>query len=226
MSSWAISDIHGCAKTFRYLVEEKIGLSNISTLYLLGDYVDRGPDSKGVFDFIFSLQMQVELHCLMGNHEDLMLRSADSSTDFNLWIKNGGATTLESFGANSISEIDSKYLDFISKMELCIELEDYWLVHAGFDLSNNDILENKRALMWKRNMLYDPERFIGKKVIHGHTPFPISIIQPEIASGGMNVTIDAGCVYPHRPGMGNLCALNLDSLDLVVQENIDNIPKK
>ena len=69
MHRFAISDIHGCAKTFEALLD-RIALSTQGELYLLGDYLDRGPDSKGVLDLIFRLQREgYAVHCLRGNHE-------------------------------------------------------------------------------------------------------------------------------------------------------------
>lgn len=226
MSSWVISDIHGCAKTFRCLVEEKIGLSNITMLYLLGDYVDRGPDSKGVFDYIFELRDKgIAVHCLMGNHEDLMLDSVKSPEEYALWMKNGGAITLGSFNQKSVNDIDQAYLKFIKNTQLFIELEHYWLVHAGFETADEDPFANRRMLLWKRNMVYDSAKLKGKKVIHGHTPTPYTEIKKTLEQNAMVISIDGGCVYKKRAGMGHLCALDLGSLDLVVQENIDIIPE-
>ena len=77
MRKIAISDIHGCLKTFKLMVEEQIVLSQKDELYLLGDFVDRGPNSKGVLDYIMSLQEAgYQLHCLRGNHEDMMVNEA------------------------------------------------------------------------------------------------------------------------------------------------------
>lgn len=219
---WAISDIHGCAQTFRALVENKIGLEKISTLYLLGDYIDRGPDSKAVFDFIFELKSKgLEVISLMGNHEDLMIRSLHSPMDFDLWMANGGDITLESFDSTKTQQVSQAYLDYIRELRLYEELEDYWLVHAAFDTSKDDILENKRALLWKRGMQYDAEKLKNKKVLHGHTPTPVQEIRDSISRQDPVICLDAGCVYKDRKGLGNLCALNLDTFDLVIHQNID-----
>ena len=71
MARWAISDIHGCCQTFRYMVETELQITKEDELFLLGDYIDRGKDSKGVFDYIMQLQNDnFKVQCLMGNHED------------------------------------------------------------------------------------------------------------------------------------------------------------
>lgn len=75
MKKYAITDIHGCNKTFQALLD-KIAFTTADALYLLGDYIDRGPDSKGVFDTIFNLQETGHsVHCLRGNHEAMFLDS-------------------------------------------------------------------------------------------------------------------------------------------------------
>lgn len=221
---WAISDIHGCAKTFKSLVENQIGLENIQTLYLMGDYVDRGPDSKGVFDYIFHLKNTgLKVECLMGNHEDLMLNSVLSDKDYDLWMKNGGKTTLKSFGKESVNDVEEQYINFIKSTHLYLELDEYWLVHAGIETADDKPFENRRMLLWKRKMVYDKVKLRGKRVIHGHTPGPYTDTLDEIKNNEMIIGIDGGCVYSNQKGKedARLCALNLDSLELLVQKNID-----
>jgi serine/threonine protein phosphatase 1 len=74
---FAATDIHGCLKTFRHLVEIELCLRTTDTLYLLGDYVNKGPNSAGVLDYIVQLQAAgFQVHCLRGNHEQELLPSA------------------------------------------------------------------------------------------------------------------------------------------------------
>jgi len=78
MKKYVISDIHGCAKTFKALVD-RISFSREDELYLLGDYIDRGPDSKGVIDHIWDLlETGYTVHCLTGNHEQMFLHAIDA----------------------------------------------------------------------------------------------------------------------------------------------------
>src|SRR5215218_1348691 len=98
MPRYAISDIHGCCKTFRYMVEEVLHLQASDQLFLLGDYIDRGPDSKGVIDFILELRAKgYRVETLMGNHEFMMLETWEDASYLPLWLRNGGDTTLASF---------------------------------------------------------------------------------------------------------------------------------
>ena len=82
MNKFAISDIHGCAKNFKALLD-RISLSLGDELYLLGDYIDRGPDSKGVIDHVWQLQKTGHtVHCLCGNHEQRLRRNCLEFWDF------------------------------------------------------------------------------------------------------------------------------------------------
>jgi serine/threonine protein phosphatase 1 len=93
LKKFAISDIHGCNRTFNEVLQ-KTGLNKDDQLFLLGDYIDRGPDSKGVIDTIFNLQNEgYQVHCLRGNHEQ-MLMDAWQKNDFHYtrrWLMHGGA---------------------------------------------------------------------------------------------------------------------------------------
>ena len=79
---WVISDIHGCLFTLRSLIETKIKPSANDELIFLGDYIDRGPESKGVIDYIINLKNQgIETVCLKGNHEEYMLSAYEAEKD-------------------------------------------------------------------------------------------------------------------------------------------------
>ena len=115
---FAISDIHGCNITFNALLE-KIDLQKTDELYLLGDYVDRGPNSKGVIDTILELQSEgFFVKCLKGNHEDAMIKSLHDTDMLYNWFHWGGIQTLESFGTRFLDRIEDKYWDFLNNLEL------------------------------------------------------------------------------------------------------------
>ena len=98
MRKIAVSDIHGCLKTFKALVEEQVVLNPQDELYLLGDFIDRGPDSKGVLDYVMQLdEAGYQVHCLRGNHEDMMLQAVRDREDIGMWLFNGGQQALDSF---------------------------------------------------------------------------------------------------------------------------------
>ena len=113
---FAIGDIHGCSKTFKKLLLEKIQIRKSDKIYCIGDYVDRGRDSKGVIDFIIELRKKgYHIHTLRGNHEQMMLDAPISKIKMQHWLKNGGYATLKSFHIESLKEIAPKYLSFLKK---------------------------------------------------------------------------------------------------------------
>lgn len=222
MSNYAITDIHGCAKTFRKLITEIIKLEKTDHLYLLGDYIDRGPDSKGVIDFIFELREQgYHVTTLRGNHEQMLLESHKSPRHYQGWVMNGGGATLESFGAKGILQIPRPYLKFFSELDYYAETDTAFLVHAGFNFDHPNFLEDTQAMMWLRNMKIDHDALKGKHVVHGHTPTPLTEIRKMVDNKETEINIDNGCKWAEMAVMGNLLALDLDTLELFVQENIE-----
>lgn len=223
MSRYAISDIHGCAKTFEMMTRSLLGLSPADTLYLLGDYIDRGPDSKGVIDHILRLKEEgVNVICIKGNHEDMLMRSIENPGEhLDHWLRNGGDKTLDSWRntGRSYADIlagisrDSTYMDFFRSLAYYAETADHYLVHAGFNFLADKPLEDTYSMMWIRGAIAD-KKFLGnKKIIHGHTPVPLERIQESLSTN--MIDIDAGCVYKWREGMGNLAALDVDAMKLV-----------
>lgn len=226
MKQWVITDIHGCAKTFEALLH-KINYNREDTLYLLGDYVDRGPDSKGVLDLIIQLtQSKHKIHCLLGNHEVMMLQAVHNpdTKEARHWKRFiGGAETLRSFGATKPHEVDESYIHFIEGMSYYFEVGPYILTHAGLNFSVPDPLMDIDAMLWIRGEQNINFAWLnGRIVVHGHTPLPLERVQNSVRRMDEHpiVDIDSGCVYD-RGGMHHLCALELQSRQLVVQENID-----
>ena len=92
----AIGDVHGCATALRQMLE-LIAPNPSDTLVILGDCIDRGPDSRGVIDQVLALRKQCELVCILGNHEEMMLGARRGRSEFELWTDCGGVATLDSW---------------------------------------------------------------------------------------------------------------------------------
>jgi serine/threonine protein phosphatase 1 len=215
-----IGDIHGCSKTFRKLVLEKIAIRKSDKIYCLGDYIDRGPDSKGVIDFIIELRKKgFNIHALRGNHEQLLLESEIDEPAKELWLKNGGDKTLLSFGVNSIHDLDKEFLDFFNRTKYIIKTKHFILVHAGLNFSSADPLKDKEAILWIRNFTIDNNYLNGKLLIHGHTPKPRDFIISQPFASPIN--LDGGCVFKHKEEFGSLFALNFFERKLIEVKNID-----
>ncbi|MFK7772669.1 MAG: metallophosphoesterase family protein [Saprospiraceae bacterium] len=220
MPRFAISDIHGCCKTFKGLLE-KVNLTKQDQLYLLGDYIDRGPDSRGVIDYIWKLQNDgFQVNCLRGNHEQMLI---DEIAKLNV-LYNGEVATLVSFEVNANIDIPKEYIEWMKRLEYYFELEDYILVHAGLNFYRKDPLADLKEMMWVRRWYDQIDRgWLGKRIIvHGHTPTKKIDIENslKILDDLPVLDIDAGCFY-ETSGYGNLCAFNLDSREFIFQPNLD-----
>jgi serine/threonine protein phosphatase 1 len=217
---FAIGDIHGCCKTFRKLVFEEIRITSSDTIYCIGDYIDRGPDSKGVIDLILELRKSgYQIYTLRGNHEQLLLDSASGGENYDIWMVNGGRQTLASFGVNSYDELTEEYKTFFSQTEYYIQTHTCIFVHAGLDFTSGDPFENTDAMLWMRVTVVDDSVLGERIIVHGHTPLPADIIPTQRASKVIN--IDGGCVYPHRTGYGYLFAFEVNSMEFISVKNVD-----
>ena len=213
----AIGDIHGCNEAFQKLLFEEIKITKEDEVYCIGDYVDRGPDSKGVADTIISLRQEgFHIHTLRGNHEQMMIDSENGKADRKLWIRNGGDTTLKSFGAKSYSSIDGQYRKFYEDTKYYVATDQYIFVHAGLDFQREDIFEDKDAMLWIRDFSPQQDVLGNKILIHGHTPQPLHYI---LNQKGNCINIDGGCVYTMYKTLGNLVAILLPEKEFIVVSN-------
>ena len=221
MKKIAISDIHGCLKTFKSLLNE-VAFSTNDRLYLLGDYIDRGEHSKGVIDYIFQLKKEgYEVHCLRGNHEQMMLNALRGThQDKQLWLRNGGDATLNSFGLENIEAVSKKYIDFLHELGYYFEVDEYILTHAGLNFDHPDPLEGFFSMLWIRNWYKDInyDWLDDRIIVHGHTPLPIGVLEEGFDKLEINqfLDIDGGCVFRNiRPNMGYMCAFDMTNRELI-----------
>ena len=229
---WVIPDIHGCFKTFKSLVEREIGLTKEDTLYLLGDYIDRGENSKEVIDYIIHItEESYNVNYLIGNHEKYCIDAWEADRNRLLgrsrverdWRKHGAANTLKSFEVNRPRKINQKYIDWMKQGKYYIELEEYVLVHAGLNFKIINPFEDLYSMMWIRDFKVNRDKIGGKKVIHGHIPMELSMINllRDTPTYGF-IALDNGVYYGNsNAGFGNLTAFNLDTKELLVQHNLD-----
>lgn len=227
MPRYAITDIHGCNRTFRALLD-RLALGERDELFLLGDYIDRGPDSKGVIDTISELRLSpVTVHALRGNHEQMLIDSLYDRETYSVWLlSNGGLAALRSFGVKNLHALPEAYLAFFESLPHYHETPGYLLVHAGLNFHNDDPLDDRSALLWARNWYDDIDRdWLGDRIIlHGHTPVARQTIleQLEKLDDVPALDLDSGCVYRQRSDMSHLCAFNLDTREIVFQKNVED----
>jgi serine/threonine protein phosphatase 1 len=232
MNRWIIPDIHGCAKTLQSLVESFLKITKEDHLYFLGDYIDRGPHSKEVIDYIMDLQAQgYRVHCLKGNHEDYCVKAWEEDQKFHLlkpetqrsWERVGAAETYKSFGGKRPRDIPEHYIEWMRNLDYYFELDKYILVHAGMNFNIDNPFDDTMSMMWARDFKVDIQKTGGKKIIHGHVPVEYSLIQLFLESEGYNfIALDNGVYYrDQKVGFGNLMALELNSMQLIAQPNVD-----
>lgn len=208
----AIGDVHGCARSLDALLEALAPEAD-DHLVFVGDYVDRGPDSKGVIDCLLELRETHRCTFLRGNHEALMLDYLDRG-EFELWRMNGGIETLESYRTEAGQiEIPESHIRFLRKTELYYDTDDFFFVHAGLrpnlSVAENVRLADEHTFLWERSHLNGDGLAWEKTVVCGHTPHSDPIAEDKL------ILIDTGCVYYHHPKMGKLTAVRLPEREFV-----------
>lgn len=207
--NYVMSDLHGCADTFSEMLK-KINFSNNDTLYILGDVVDRGEKSG---ELLINIMKQKNVHCIMGNHEQMLLRALPNafeflnkyghhaSLDVECWHACGGDKTCASFSSldeDTILEIYNYILSFPFYKVVNVNDKKFLLIHAGLGCYNeNKPLENyyPDELVWYRfdhEGKYYPSEF--DKIIVGHTPtILLTYHRPPRVFKGVNNVIDIDC---------------------------------
>lgn len=189
---YAIGDIHGCTDLLndlhrRIRSDAALHPDREKIVVYLGDYIDRGPDSKGVIDCLIDRPLAdfQSVH-LLGNHEDFMMRFLADHSIGPLWIANGGDATLISYGAASDSAsvdrdrlpyLQRRLLDYMPQRHLRFlrglrnyHIErDYVFVHAGLRPGMEIERQDANDLMWIRDEFLNSKRDHGHIVVHGHS---------------------------------------------------------
>ena len=199
MRRFAIGDIHGCAKALRSIIEV-IDPQPEDEIIFLGDYVDRGPDTRDAIDQIIDLQSRTQVVTLRGNHEIMLMSVAMNGLDDSVWRANGGNTTLASYGG-SLSKIPSSHLVFLHELLPYYETEDTIFVHASYDPDVAMFEQSETLSYWTHLTAPFPTPHVsGKRVIVGHTPQA----NGQVMDLGHLVCIDTYCF-----GYGNLTAYEI-----------------
>ena len=233
---WVIPDIHGCSKTLQELVETQIRPKTGDAFYFLGDYIDRGPDSKGVIDYLMTLQNNgFNAHFLKGNHEEYLLKTlayepapkrfiklGRKNRFKDAWFAHGGEICMKSFGVDNLKQIPSVYLDWINSLEYYIELAGHILVHAGLNFRIENPFDDQVDMLWTRDFEIDPEKIGYKLIVHGHVPVHIDFIKLCINKPDYHfIDLDNGVYIQDKEGFGSLTAYELNSKTLLSQTNVD-----
>ena len=193
--TYTIGDVHGCLDKLTELVRLCNGDSagRAMRFVFLGDYVDRGPDSRGVIRFL------LEIHgahpdrdiFLKGNHEDLLAAAADSDFFEERWLSNGGNQTLESYRLTSAAGLPEDHVNWLRRLPLSFDDGLRFFVHAGVHPDRPLDRQDDDDLLWIRKPFLTSERDYGRLIVHGHTPLTDG--EPDLRTNRLN--LDTGAVF-------------------------------
>jgi serine/threonine protein phosphatase 1 len=221
---YAISDIHGRADLLQSLftaIDADLDRSTPGRAIqvFLGDYVDRGPNSRAVLDLLIRRSQTHETVCLKGNHEAFFMEVLDEPTKLEDWRHYGGLLTLMSYGVTPTinptagqqveliealgQAVPAEHLDFLRRLETSFTCGDFFFVHAGVKPGIPLARQHEQDLLWIRDEFLNSEERFEKYIVHGHTPVNAPDIRPN------RINIDTGAY-----ATGNLTLLTIqgDSL--------------
>jgi serine/threonine protein phosphatase 1 len=196
---FAIGDIHGCISQLDKLLAQLDIDAGEDTLLFIGDYIDRGPNPKGVIDSILDIRKSIgNVVCLSGNHEDMFLNYCLDGRDEDLYMSNGGMRTLASYGfmREGTEELilPDSHREFFTTLRTYYETDDYIFVHAGLRPGVPLDRQDREDLLWIRFEFISSPYDFGKTVVYGHTP--VSLNKPLIDKN--KIGIDTGAVFGGR----------------------------
>jgi len=208
-----LGDIHGCPAALDAVIEAADPRSE-DTLIALGDYTDRGPDSRGVIDRLLALRERCRLIAIRGNH-DLMFQGALeafqrnpdliaeawSNPEMRLWLEVGGFETLDSYG--TLDAVPEGHLAFLRALLDYYETDMHFFVHANYEPNRPLSAQPPDALFWTSLREFEPGPHIsGKTAVVGHT----SQKDGEVLDLGHLICVDTYCY-----GGGWLTLMDLES---------------
>lgn len=215
-----VSDIHGCLNEFKKLLEKANFDPLNDQLILLGDYIDRGKNSKEVVEFIKELVDSNGVIALKGNHDQMFcdwLKEPIETVE--KYFRNGGLATILSFlSIDSVEEIgeeidentyrkwaeailksNKELIDFLENLPFYYEMDSFIFVHAGINPNHEDWKHtSNHEFVWIRDPFLRFDHPYDQTIIHGHTPTFILQNDPNIFYGNKKIGIDGGCAYGHQ----------------------------
>jgi serine/threonine protein phosphatase 1 len=222
---YAISDIHGCA----HLLEQMLAVIDADIAHskpyraievFMGDYIDRGPDSRSTLDLLIKRAGRGNAIFLKGNHEAFLDEVFQDPARINDWLQVGGLQTLMSYGLSPspspndleqrelvrelVAAIPPHHREFLSRLRLTFTCGDFLFVHAGLRPGVPLSEQREADLLWIREEFLQSKKNFGKYVIHGHTP----VRSAEILANRAN--IDTGAY-----ATGNLTLLSIQGSRLL-----------
>lgn len=208
-----ISDIHGYLKTLKALIQQ-IKLTKNDQLFFVGDYIDRGPDSLGVLDYMINLiQEGYNIYPVRGNHEQTLLNNYFNFKRFKIYAAEFDEDEID-------DEQIEKYINFVSNLPIYYKIENIIIVHAGINFKSEDPFSDFQAMMTIRASDI-PEKDFEYRIIHGHTILKLSDIESNILSENQVLNLDNGCYYRLEEGYGNLLCYDVGNSIVYKERNTE-----
>lgn len=205
---YAVGDVHGRTDLLRIQLaqiaaDERSYRGLRSMVVFLGDYVDRGPDSKGTIDLLLACERSREVVFLKGNHEVFVRRFLECPQSLNDWRRLGGLETLASYGLRpSLSRgqgdyeklsrelreaLPARHLSFIDSLPVSFTCGDFFFVHAGVRPGIALCNQIEADLLWIRDDFLHHRKPFERYIVHGHTP----VDAPDVRSNRANLDTGA-----------------------------------
>jgi serine/threonine protein phosphatase 1 len=196
--TYAVGDIHGCYDQLIRLLSccKSHSGNRPSRFVFLGDYIDRGPDSRKVVDFLIRAEAfsPRQFICLRGNHEKLFSDAvAPDASSFQraAWFQNGGLETMASFDVNDVEAIPETHKVWLSSRPVTLNDGKRLFVHAGVRPGIPLDKQRERDLLWIREPFLSSPVDHGRLIVHGHTPTASG--KPDVRDNRIN--LDTGACY-------------------------------
>jgi serine/threonine protein phosphatase 1 len=214
---WAVGDVHGCLAQYLDLEARIMAEGLPATVVLLGDVIDRGPDSRGMLDHLTGPAPDgLTRHCLLGNHEDMMLAFLAAPAANRGWLGFGGQETLRSYGcspadgdaaglAAALREaMPAAHLHYLRALPVLALAPGFVMSHAGAAAEVPLTAQRKADLVWARHGgiadLLPPTDIGDRIVVHGHVPVPVP------RQTGWRINLDTGAFATGRLSAARLAA--------------------
>jgi serine/threonine protein phosphatase 1 len=191
---YAVGDVHGCIDKLTLLVArcEHHGGGRPGRFVFVGDYIDRGPDTRAVVEFLMAMQREKrhEVIALRGNHEAMLLDAIRTGDDA-LWLRNGAMQTLASYGIADWTDLPPDHVAWIASLALCFDDGRRYFVHAGVNPAVPLDRQDEDDQLWIREPFLSDPRDYGRLIVHGHTPLTTG--RPDQRPNRLN--IDTAAVF-------------------------------
>lgn len=223
---FVIGDIHGCSKTLKILLEEKVKLTPKDQLFILGDFIGKGPKSKKVLNYILKLiDNKYNIYPICGNHENILINLANvNNKHFRYHLKRIKA---ENLAKNN--QLKPKYLQFLQSLPLYYITDDFLFIHHKPKYKKDKSKFNQQLLKTYNYLKQNKYIHSNTQIIQGHNPTNLGIIIEQVINKENLICLDNGVNYIKKHSyynyklLGNLCCLNIDTYELIIQPNIENI---